>query len=95
MLFAVEYVYDQTRTEDLESLRPQHRDFLQHLHDEGSLVVAGRWQDAGAPGALLIVEAYDDAAALELLDADPFHRAHLITQRTARAWSPAIGKLAE
>lgn len=95
MLFAVEYVYDQTRTEDLESLRPQHRAFLQGLHEAGDLVAAGRWQDAGAPGALILIEAYDDAKALALLDADPFHRAHLISRRTARAWTPVIGKLAE
>lgn len=93
MLFAVEYVYDQTRTEDLDALRPEHRAFLQGLHDDGRLVAAGRWQDAAAPGALLLVEAEDHDLALRTLDEDPFHRAQLITQRTARAWQPAIGSL--
>jgi uncharacterized protein len=93
-LFAVEYVYDQNRTRDLDTLRAQHRAFLGGLHESGSLLAYGPWQDAAAPGALLLVRAENHDAAIHLLDSDPFHRAHLIVRRTARAWSPVIGSLA-
>ena len=92
-LFAVEYVYDQNRTRDLDALRPQHRAFLGGLHEAGSLVASGPWLDAAAPGALLLVRAENHDAAIHLLDSDPFHRAHLIVRRTARAWSPVVGTL--
>ncbi|MPV37918.1 YciI family protein [Georgenia subflava] len=92
-LFAVEYVYDIGRTGDLDQLRPQHRAFLSGLHDEGTLVASGPWSDAATPGALLLVRAADHDAVLKVLDADPFHRAHLIVRRTARAWNPVIGSL--
>ncbi|MFC7406751.1 YciI family protein [Georgenia alba] len=92
-LFAVEYVYDQARTADLDTLRPQHRAFLQGLHDDGKLVASGPWEDAAAPGALLLVKGENHDDVLHLLDADPFHRAHLILRRTARAWQPVIGSL--
>ncbi|UNX56177.1 YciI family protein [Georgenia sp. TF02-10] len=92
-IFAVEYAYDTTRTEDLDKLRPEHREFLAGLHDAGVLVVSGPWLDAAAPGALLMVRAINHDAALEALDPDPFHRAGLITSRTARAWDPVVGKL--
>ena len=34
------------------------------------------------------------AAALALLDDDPFHRAGFIAERVAREWNPVIGLLA-
>ncbi|GAA4422214.1 YciI family protein [Georgenia halophila] len=92
-LYAVEYVYDQSRTTDVETLRPQHREFLQALHEDGVLVASGPWQDAAAPGALLLVKGEDHDSVLHQLDRDPFHRAHLIVRRTARAWNPVIGSL--
>ncbi|MFD1506894.1 hypothetical protein FE374_07670 [Georgenia yuyongxinii] len=92
-LFAVEYAYDIARTQDTETLRPQHRAFLTGLHEAGVLVAYGPWLDAAAPGALLLVHATNHDEVLKTLDADPFHRAHLIVRRTARAWQPVIGQL--
>ncbi len=92
-LFAVEYVYDQARTADIDALRPQHLEFLRQLHEDGRLVAAGRWQDAATPGALLLVHGQDHDDVLHLLDGDPFHRAHLVVRRTARPWQPAVGSL--
>lgn len=93
-LFAVEYVYDSERTRDLDTLRPKHREFLKGLLDAGTLVASGPWADAAAPGALLLVHGADHDAVLATMNDDPFHRAHLILRRTARAWSPVLGSLA-
>ena len=92
-IFAVEYVYDTARTADIDQLRPEHREFLSALHEAGTLIVSGPWADAATPGALLLLHAADQDEALSVLDDDPFHRAHLITHRTARAWNPVIGDL--
>lgn len=94
-VFAVEYAYDTARTDDLAALRPEHREFLGGLAEEGTLLASGPWLDNAAPGALLLVLAEDVDGALRLLDEDPFHRAHLLTRRTARPWNPIIGALRE
>jgi len=94
-VFAVEYTYDITRTDDLAAVRPTHREFLQGLLDEGSLLASGPWLDNAAPGALLLVVAQDVDGAQRLLDGDPFRKAHLITQRTVRPWNPVMGAFAE
>ncbi|UFU08126.1 YciI family protein [Ruania halotolerans] len=93
--FAVEYAYDITRTADIDELRPQHREFLHDLAEEGILLASGPWLDNAAPGALLLISAQDDAEVRRILDRDPFHRAQLITHRTVRAWNPVIGAFAD
>lgn len=90
-IFAVEYTYDVQRTEDLNELRPSHREFLGRLHDEGTLLASGPWLDNAAPGALLVLRGETDTEVSRLLDDDPFHRAKLITHRTLRAWKPVFG----
>lgn len=94
-VFAVEYVYDSARTDDIATLRPQHREFLTRLLEEGTLLASGPWQDNAAPGALLILAAEDADAVQRVLDEDPFHQAHLITQRTLRPWHPVLGPFAQ
>lgn len=89
--FAVEYTYDVSRTADLDTLRPEHRQFLRDLLAEGTLLASGPWLDNAAPGALLLIVADDAEAVLRILDGDPFQRAKLITQRNVRAWNPVLG----
>lgn len=88
--FAVEYTYDAARSADADRIRPEHRAFLRDLLDQGRLLASGPWVDE-QPGALLLVVADDVLAVTELLDADPFHHAGLITSRTIRRWNPVIG----
>lgn len=87
--FAVTYAYD-SRTSEQDALRPDHRAFLRGLHEAGALLASGPWTE-GSSGALLFVEADDGAAALALLDSDPFWTAGFISDRTARGWNPVIG----
>ena len=41
-----------------------------------------------------VMSAEDADAVQRLLDEDPFHQAHLITQRTLRPWKPILGPFA-
>ncbi len=91
--FAVEYTYDADRSAESDRIRPEHRAFLRELLDQGRLLASGPWVGE-APGALLLIVAEDAAAAEALLDADPFHRAGLITRRSIRGWNPVIGPFA-
>lgn len=90
-VFAVEYVYDSARTDDIARMRPSHREFIAALADSGTVLASGPWADNAAPGALLIVTAEDADEVQQVLDEDPFHQAHLITQRTVRPWHPVSG----
>jgi uncharacterized protein YciI len=94
-IIAVTYVYAPD-TARLDAVRPAHREFLGSLHERGVVRVSGPLPATGeAPsGALIVVEADDDAAALATLDGDPFREAGLVAERSAREWVPVIGGLA-
>jgi hypothetical protein len=94
--FAVTYTYtDAADRRDVH--RPAHRAFLRELFDAGKLAASGPFAAAdGRPdGALLVVRADDEAAALALLGADPFLLQGLIDDRTARGWVPVTGPWAD
>ena len=87
-VFAVEYVYND-RADERNEVRPRHREFLRVLLDQGVILASGPIE--GGTGALLIVNAADDAAALAHLDPDPFEIGGLIESRSARRWNTVIG----
>lgn len=87
-VFAVEYVYND-RVEDRNEVRPVHREFLRGLLDQGVILASGPLE--GGRGALLIVNAPDDVAALAQLDPDPFEVGGLIAERSVRRWNTVIG----
>ncbi|PWD49642.1 hypothetical protein C8046_01855 [Serinibacter arcticus] len=87
-VFAVEYTYDH-RADERTAVRPAHREFLRGLLAGGDLLASGPL--GTGEGALLLLVADDEAAALALLDADPFAAAGLVARRDARAWAPVIG----
>jgi uncharacterized protein YciI len=89
-VFAVTYEYDQ-RAGERDALRPDHRAFLRDLHDAGVLLASGPLDGGPGPGALLLLRAEDDRAALATLDADPFWTAGLVAERSVRGWVPVIG----
>lgn len=89
-VFAVTYEYDQ-RDDERDAIRPDHRAFLRRLHDDGVLLASGPLSGAGGPGALMLLRADDDAAALAVLDDDPFWTAGVVAARSARGWEPVIG----
>lgn len=103
---AIEYEYD-PRDDLVEQHRPAHRAFLRGLLAEGVLLASGPLRDgalredatgtSGSPapaGALLLLRADSPAAALSLLDDDPFRAAGLLLSRSAREWDPVTGPFA-
>lgn len=87
-IFAVEYHYDLSRGTEITEIRPEHRSFLRGLFESGALLASG---PLGSEYALIILRADDETQALELLAADPFQKAGLILQRSAKEWNPVIG----
>lgn len=90
-VIAIEYVYDPARSDLIDEVRPRHREFIAGLHSEGTVLASGPFAGTDTPGALLLLAVESEAVALEALDADPFQEAGVITQRTARAWTPVTG----
>jgi uncharacterized protein YciI len=91
--FAVIYTY----TDDSalrEATRPTHREYLRDLADEGTLLVAGAWAPAEAPGGLLVFRAEDKAAVQAIVDEDPYTTAGVVADSQIREWAPPLGPLA-
>lgn len=87
--FAILYEYVDD-AEKVAAFRPEHREFLGRLADEGTLIGSGPFTDA-AGGALIIIRLPEPATAEDagtLFDQDPFKIHGLITSRTIRTWNP-------
>lgn len=87
--FAVlyEYVND---PDEVAAHRPEHREFLGGLEEQGKLIGSGPFTD-DAGGALIIIRLPEPATradAAVLMDADPFNQRGLIASRTVRPWNP-------
>ena len=87
--FATTYRYVDD-AERVSAVRPEHRDYLAQLSDQGGLQISGPLV-GGEPGALLIFVAESEAAARELVAADPFVRDGLVAELTVREWNPVSG----
>lgn len=74
----------------LDEHRPRHKDYLASLFEQGRIVISGPLT-TGGPGALLILDAADEAHVAELLDRDPFWGLGLIAARQIRGWTPFFG----
>ncbi|WP_016699134.1 YciI family protein [Actinoalloteichus spitiensis] len=86
--FAVEFSYS-ADTETRHAARPRHRDYLAALAERGVLLAAGPWADD--TGALLVYEVPDEAALREVLSADPYTPAGVITKTRVQEWTPVLG----
>ncbi|HEY9292812.1 MAG TPA: YciI family protein [Microlunatus sp.] len=83
-MIAVELNYQNPDPERI-ALRPQHRERLQRLLDEGKLFGAGPWQDDS--GALMIFTTDSMAEAEELIAADPYLHTPGVSVVGYRAWN--------
>lgn len=92
-LFAVEYVYDPTAAEKMDTIRPDHRAHLRKLAEKGSVKLVGSWVDDPNPGALLAIEAESHEGALEVLKNDPFFLNQFILERKVHQWNVIIGQI--
>jgi len=69
--------------------RPAHRERLQALSLQGTLVLAGPWADDA--GALLVFDLPSEAALREVMDEDPYYGTPGVTVRRIREWKPIAG----
>jgi uncharacterized protein len=70
------------------AVRPRHRAHLRELWERGKLVTAGPWADDS--GALLVYEVIDVAELRELIAADPYTEAAVVTEVGVREWQPIL-----
>ena len=86
--FAVNYRYTADQ-EELNAVRPSHREWLKEQLDAGNLLASGPMIDL--PTALLIFKADSLEQLATLLDNDPFDIAGYIGERDSAEWNPVFG----
>lgn len=69
--------------------RPAHRERLQALSSQGTLVLAGPWTDDA--GAMLVFDLPSEAALREVMEQDPYYDTPGVTVRRIREWKPIAG----
>src|SRR5690606_4875734 len=84
--YAIRYDYDH-RADELDRVRPDHRAYLAGLAEQGQVLAYGRFDDDGAPGAVLLFEADSAEQAESLVTADPFVVAGLVQRYEVRPWA--------
>jgi uncharacterized protein YciI len=87
-VFAVTYLYSATE-EQLNEIRPIHRQWFAGLLEAGHLLASGPMVDN--PEALLIFRSESASDLAELLDNDPFDIAGFIGSRSIQQWNPVFG----
>jgi uncharacterized protein YciI len=86
--FAVTYTFS-AAPEEVNQIRPTHREWLAEQLAEGALLASGPMVDR--PAALLIFKADSIEQLNALLDQDPYEIAGVIGERTIEAWNPVFG----
>lgn len=87
-IYAVTYVYN-APIDQLNQIRPIHREWLSGLLESGDLLASGPMVDT--PEALLIFKSESVEQLASLLDHDPFDIAGFIGSRTIQNWNPVFG----
>ena len=87
-VFAVNYIYSATE-DQLNEIRPIHRQWLGVLLEKGQLLASGPMVDN--PEALLIFRSDSASELAMLLDNDPFDIAGFIGSRSIQQWNPVFG----
>lgn len=82
--FLLELRFDRDNDHRL-AVRAEHREYLQRLHEDGTLVMAGPYTDQS--GALLVFRAESQAALEALLEGDPYTREDVVTRVAIREWT--------
>jgi len=90
-LWVIEYTYDE-RAHLRDQHRPAHRAYLGGLLDTGDMLAFGRYDDAEAPGALLIARAESKEQVEDMVRRDPFVIQGLVPAHRIRRWAGQIGQ---
>ncbi|MBE2997903.1 MFS transporter [Nocardiopsis sp. HNM0947] len=93
-VYAVLYTYapDSSAARDLH--RPAHKRYLDGLAAEGVNLCSGPFGPQETPGALLLLRARSAEEAVARTDGDPFRTEGLVSEVSAREWTPVLGRLA-
>lgn len=84
--WVIEYTYDD-KSQLRDQHRPAHRAYLAGLADTGDMVAYGRYDDADAPGALLIACAETVDEVEQMVRRDPFVIQGLVPEHRIRRWA--------
>jgi len=87
-VYVVTYLYTAPANQ-LDQVRPIHRQWLSGLLESGSLLASGPMNDT--PEALLIFRSESAEELSTLLDNDPFDIAGFIGSRSIQSWNPVFG----
>jgi uncharacterized protein len=69
-VFAVQLRFRPENNERRLEVRPEHREYLASLREQGKLLTAGPWADD--TGALLLYDVADEAELQKILADDPY-----------------------
>lgn len=74
-----------------DRVRPDHREYLGALVDQGQLLLAGGFGPDDPAGAMLIFTASDIEEVRKIVAADPFSISGVIMSTDIRSWTPVLG----
>lgn len=94
-VYAITYVYAENSDAGRDKFRPDHKQHISSLADQGVVLMSGPLGAGETPGALIVVQAESKPAALALTDDDPFRRNDLVASVSAVEWIPMLGRLAK
>ena len=84
--FVLEYRY---RDMDARArVRDEHLAYMNALHDQGKVVLAGPTADS--QGAVVVLDVADQSAAQEVLAADPYTREGVSADVNLRGWNVVV-----
>jgi uncharacterized protein YciI len=88
-LFLLTYGYNET--DERAARREDHLAYLNKLKDDGSLVLAGPYEDL--TGGAIVLSAESQEAAEALVAGDPYTRAEVTRDRHLRQWKVTVGSV--
>lgn len=88
-LFLLTYGYNDT--DERAARRDEHLAYLNKLHGEGTLVVAGPHEDGS--GGAIVLRADDQTAAEAIVAGDPYTKNDVTKDRYLRQWKVTVGSL--
>ena len=88
-IFAVEYVYNPDQNELRAQHRPEHREWLEELVEQGRVLASGPFADGS--GALLVFTSDTEADLNQLVSQDPFAREGAISAVKTVEWNAVVG----
>lgn len=89
-MFIATYSYSED-VETRDRVRPDHREYLGALVEQGRLLLAGGFGPTDPAGALLIFTASDIDEIRKVVAADPFSTSGVIISADIRSWTPVLG----